>query len=63
MASVAFDRAQERAFTVAAPSLTLELSHTGSQAGPIFAVVPQAGKDLSLQAGFSLMTDGLRGFI
>ena len=35
-------------------SQTLELPPTGGQTGPIFAVLPQAGKDLSLQAGFTV---------
>ena len=37
-------------------SQTLELPPTGGQPGPIFAVLPQAAKDLFLQAGFSLVT-------
>ena len=43
-------------------SQTLGFPFMGHQDGPIFGVLPQAGKDLSLQAGFSLMADGLRGF-
>ena len=42
-------------------SQTLELPPTGSQAGPILAAFPQAGKDLSRQAGFALMTGSLKG--
>ena len=42
--------------------LTTELPPTGGQAGPIFAVLLQAGKDLSLQARLSLLTGSLRGW-
>ena len=35
---------------------TLELPPTGGQAGPIIAVLLQAGEDLSLQADLALVT-------
>ena len=38
---------------------TLELPPTRGQAGPIFAVLPQAGKDLSLQESLPLVTSYL----
>ena len=41
----------------------LRLCTTEGQAGPIFTVIPQAGKDLSLQASFSLMTGCLSGVL
>ena len=37
----------------------MELPPTGYLVSLVFAVLPQAGKDLSLQAGFLLMTGEL----
>ena len=42
---------------------TLELHPTGGQPGPIFAVLPQAGQDLSLQTNFPSLIGCLSGVV